>query len=761
MTSQKSTNHKSICLLSLMREDLRHKTWMLALSVLGSALAGPIAFLFYFSGHASYSLDNVIINGDKVYNLSHHYLMTLREYHLKRLSHCLDYLGSYDVTMMTIIAYLGAMIVALAGFRYLYHKRMVDLYHSAPVSRKKLFVSTWLVGFLIWFVPAFFASLLVFIEASVYMGGLFLGTIFVTSLRILLRMTLIFLIVYNACLVAVMLSGNVLNAMVGCLSYGFLVVAFKLTVILTENMFFSHFFLPQREVYLNPLYVLSPLMTPFILAYHWINETPLGSFSIHLFGGMAIMLLNLILAYVLYLKRPSELSERGLEAKGVCTFFRFAISMISGICCTLLLALTTERQIGWMIFGAFFGTALTFCVLNVIYHGSFKEVFSHKLQYAAVFVTTILFVFAVMFDWTGYDNYLPKKTNLKGLSIYVSSFSDPDSYYKMVDGKLQRSSQLYERSREDYVCRDPEVIHDLLDACVHSDEEIYDGLYYVTVKVMTNWGYYYREYTLSRELASALAPIVESKEYQDCYYPIKSMQFDLPDQIGIIGSFTADEYVMDKEKIQAIVNAMHQDFMEHNSMAELLRDSRIFTLEFYYEDENGFLNEFRHDVPYWYTHVIELINKWYPNKQWDPEIDEITSFTFCDSIVVGKEESLREAIYKHYGYALDGTPLSSPAKAPTNYEMSTLPWANWNETTREVSFLKALEPYLIWGHYQDALSLEYAQLGWAELSSGGSVNCYVRYGTLPLELLDGLPLIADIDAPYSYEYSDPIIDYAD
>jgi hypothetical protein len=47
MTSQKSQN--KLTLLRLMREDLKHRRWMLVLSSFVQLLLGPVAVLFAFS----------------------------------------------------------------------------------------------------------------------------------------------------------------------------------------------------------------------------------------------------------------------------------------------------------------------------------------------------------------------------------------------------------------------------------------------------------------------------------------------------------------------------------------------------------------------------------------------------------------------------------------------------------------------------------------------------------------------------------------
>ncbi len=244
MTSQSSTNKNSISLLGLVREDLHHKTWMLALSILGSFLAGPVACLFVFSQEHTNRASNYKIIGDQVFNFNNDYLMTLSELHLERLSICRHYLSTYHLGLMAFIACVGAAIVALFGFRYLYHKQMVDLYHSAPVSRGKLFLAFWLNGLLIWFVPALVNSLIVFVIIAIYMKGIFLGSIFAYTLLAMVRLTLCFLIIYHVCLLGVMLSGNLFNAIISSFTLGLLSFVITGTYMLLQSIFLDTVDLP-------------------------------------------------------------------------------------------------------------------------------------------------------------------------------------------------------------------------------------------------------------------------------------------------------------------------------------------------------------------------------------------------------------------------------------------------------------------------------------------------------------------------------------
>ena len=756
MTSQKSTNNKSICLLSLAREDLRHKTWMMALSILGSMLAGPIAFLFYYSGNHGYAARQIIIKNDKVFYPDGRPLgMMAAQYYSKKLASCLDYLQSYHLPLMVIIAFVGALIVGLFGFRYLYHKNMVDLYHSAPVSRRKLFTTIWLNGLLLWAIPALVASFLVFIEASVYMQGMFVATIFVTVFKIFLQIAAIFLMVYHATLVPVMLSGNVINAIVGTLSYGFLAVSVGILTLIMQHAFYEHFYLPDNLTYFHPLYVLSPLYTPIVLTYQWVTDNlPASIWGSHLIGGLVIMIINLIAAYLLYQKRASELSERGLESKGVRTFMRFCISMLGGAACTMLLYATTDGNIAWMLFGCFFGSALVFCVLNVIYHGSFKNVFSHKLQYGIVFAVTAFWLATIYFDWTGYDKLLPSKSDIKGISLFCAMLSDQDSHYRLKDGRFSDYRRDYDEPESSFTFTDQETIHALLEACVRpQDTESYGG-YYLTMRIDTKWGTYYRQYVLDEDKLSLLTPIVESEGYLTSYYPVRSLAFGYPNSVSLVSSFSAPETITDEGRVKALLDCMNQDFKEHGTIKDLLRSSRVFSLNLNY-GQYGNTRLFSYDIPYWYEHTIALVESWYPNKKWDPTPDDVASFTLCDTTPVPEGMTIREAVLYHYGYDANEKPMTTAPSTPSQEDERTLPRANWRIAMTDTKFLEALYPYLIWGSYEDHLTLEYTQIGWAELTTGGTVYCYVRYGKLPLEILSMIPQNADIDAPYVYDYDYP------
>ena len=91
-----------------------------------------------------------------------------------RLFHYLDriekYPSNYDYTIkdylaneffapsqnytMTYLAIMIGVVCGLSGYAYLHSKKQLDTYHSMPVKREVLFLSRYVSGFLMFFMPA-------------------------------------------------------------------------------------------------------------------------------------------------------------------------------------------------------------------------------------------------------------------------------------------------------------------------------------------------------------------------------------------------------------------------------------------------------------------------------------------------------------------------------------------------------------------------------------------------------------------------------
>lgn len=729
-----------------MRDDLRHKTWMVALSVLGSFLAGPLFFLYLFSNNRN----------------AHMYLeeIDLNDLHAAKARNCFEYLRTVGLPTQIFIAFVGALIVGWFGFRYLYNKRMVDLYHSSPVSRGRLFRAFWLNGFLIWFVPFAASELIVGGLSILYIGDFsYLGSLCLLLLRNTLFLILCYLIVYHVCLAAVMLSGNVFNAILNTLIFGLFFLTGFLLYLGTMLSFMDRFFLPEAHLLKNPVYVLSPLATPVVMAGHLLSEEPLADWVWIPIFGMVIMLINGAAAYYLYLKRPSELAERGLENKYARILLRAASSFLGGIGFALFFRLISDyNRTGWMLFGTFFGSALTFCVLNISYHCSFKEIFSHKKQYAAVLVCAAAVMLSSAFDLFGYDDYLPRRESITGLSLFCSSFQG-DYHYTLKDGKVYKTNYSSDPD-EKLVFTDQEAIYQLLAAATANKDSqytLYKGSQYtlsINVKVSTKLGSYYRQYDIAYQDLQYLAPFVESDEYLNSFYPVRRLQLGLPKTLRLSPADGRDIILHDREQILMLMEAFYRDFQEHSTIGELSRSSTACKIHCTYDgpDDSTYTPDLL--VTPWYENSLKLLKEWYPLVTWDLRDAAIDHIRFSQNLTQEyARQTPLELLYSYFGYTRDGVPMEPQIKQPE----STRDWDSklkedtatecrltWDVELSDPEIWRQLYPYIIMGNYRNRIYDDYISLGKATLANGSTSKCYVQYGKMPPELIRSLAQQAQI-----------------
>ena len=513
------------CFSKVMREDFRHKTWMLALSILGNLLAIPVAFLIY-SGRRTYYV--MSINSSEATPL-------LRDAQI--LANVFS--GTLPITA-GIIAIAGAVIVGLFGFRYVFHRNMTDTYHSMPVKRRTLFLAGWLNGLLIWFVP-FLLSLLITLligevrlaslrrqfealavvtaeEMGAYQGWMTGGQLFSLSLRFVVVLLAAFLLVYHLVLLAVMLCGNILNTLVttvvlggGVVSVYLLVQAFCASYL---NTFVSVMAKSRASLY-GAIHA-SPLADAVYMLYDFCHEGG-AVLSQNVLIGLIIALVLGCLAFVTYLRRPSELAEQGTKNRLVCLAVQFVGSLCAAFSGWLIFMAVTNGTLAWSVFGTLLAGVMAFGVLNVIFHMDFKAFFRHKPAMLAVLAVGLLTGFAFEWDWAGYDRYLPPEEEIAEISVYSyrynnmnggNDINEPDSAIEKVHIRDTEAAYAFLRAASE-----PETVP------YGEPEYAYAEEFYAKV-TLKNGRSYYRKYVVGSRCSQSLLALLTTPEYMEINYMV-------------------------------------------------------------------------------------------------------------------------------------------------------------------------------------------------------------------------------------------------
>ncbi len=750
-TSNTTPSFRALSLWRLMLEDLRHRTWMLVLSVLGSFIASPVAFLFYDSG-IRYRSSYVVDPSEAWY---------------QELSTALiHYFGSAHLVLQMIVIYVGVLIVAIFGFRHLFSQEMTDLYHCVPVTRNRMFVANYLNSFLIWFVPFLVGHLFVYILALCTIGNpAYWGAVSAIVFKEILLFVLCFLVLYTACLVPIMISGNGKNAIMNILIYGLSFYLGFAALIGYMQFYFDTCYLSDEFTFTASIavIVLSPLVAPIFMCL-WFAEFHALSGGLsaiaasadnwHSFwiGIFLMLFINLALAVVLYRKRPSELAGRGVENKIFRIPLRLVTSILSGLLLALFFSAMSEdrgQQLGWSIFGGIFGTVLAFCVMNIMYHASFKAVLSHKLQLGGSILAVCVIVLIFRFDMFGYDTYLPAKETIKGISVYSSAFKGAG--YKLLQNEegYYYTEYGYDSVPDNLIYTNQDAIYTFLQLMTDRQANHTKGYnvnpnarnYSIDVRVDTTKGSYYRQYSFfeTAEIEAALAPIINNEEFVEHYNPIGCGTMNAPTKIIADSLDNTQITITDPKAITQIYQAYTEDFASHYSLDNKITGYNLIDLDFMYPmDENGGYRYATIAVPAWYTQTIHTLQELYPSSVWSQEELTYTNLEVnIGSDCAGDQLSELQA---YLGLGEAAANVNNSSVQPTN--------KRWQANLSDPEDLEALRPYLYLDTTKNYYDGEYIYIGNMTTYIPDSANapqpvtyyCHAKYGELPSWFTERLSL---------------------
>ncbi|MCM1026021.1 MAG: ABC transporter permease [Roseburia sp.] len=698
------------CFFRVLQEDLRHKIWMLALSVLGSLLTLPVSYLIY-SGERSQYLQ---------YAPGNTALQALQETAF-RIE------GFYGATICFgagAVAVLGAVIVGLFGFRYVFQRNMTDLYHSLPVSRRTMFLAGWLSGFLIWFVP-YLISLAVTVLLGEYKlaelkkqaqqyGNLSWETwpdgsgILMNSLISSLAILTAFLLVYHLVLLAVMLCGNILNTLTvaGILGAGS-VVAWVIFTLLRET--YLDTFSGLWGVEFRWVSYTAPLISAVCVLYQRVEsflyeQSALPGWDGFLSGRILIGLLTAIglgfLAYLIYLRRRSELADQGTAGKAFRLILQTAVSL-AAFCGGWMLfwyfaPYSGGAQLVWSIFGGILVGGVVFGVLDVIFNMDFKAFFSHKGLMAGVLAAGLFAGFCFTFDWLGVDVYLPEKEEIAEIAVNADFLGSRLVYSD--SGIL-----------EEIHIRDGEAAYAFLEKAVAGQREAggrglsaydtyvysaYNSDYeYIETKVTLKSGRsYYRNYRIYAGDSEPLYALVMEPEYLESRYRISDRARDAFSEISLRRGNIAYEPSRltkeDEQRIRLICDAYNRD-LEENPGAVVRGEGRMLARIYL----SGLQGNFQIAVYEGMSHTREALRQanlgYYADPAAAEEVGAIVLTTNLSLRRLEEEDDLAEYIRELYGLTV---PADENSEHPGAIGEAAETW-NPENPTRETEDVPAGESW--------------------------------------------------------------------
>lgn len=374
---------KSLC-FKLMKEDLKRRVWTIALTALGLTftLLVPVAL------KSSSYLDMIRKYADG--------------YQKERAAE--ELINMVGINGLVIACLLTAAVVwAVSGFRYIHNSRQVDFYHSIPVKRHQLFLASYFNGIgvpmVIYLIIQVLSVALVFRTG---IGGRLLGS---TWWKIFLVNLIYYSMIYTTMIIAMMMTGNMVVALLGMAvfcSYG---PAVMLLAMLYKSFWFHTYY--ETEAQIMALRRAVKNTSPFANYMFALGDYSSGSLGVRRMAG-AVVVTGILaaIAYALYHIRPSEAAGKAMAFKKTESPIKHLIALPVGVVFGIFFY-GLRSTVPWAVFGVLCGTGLTCCIMEIIYHFDFRRLFANWVHLAACFAISLLLVLAGMYDWYGYDSWLP------------------------------------------------------------------------------------------------------------------------------------------------------------------------------------------------------------------------------------------------------------------------------------------------------------------------------------------------------------------
>lgn len=351
-----------------------------------------------------------------------------------------------------------AVIIGIQGFSYLYSRKKVDMYYSTPVSAKSRFTVVYINGIIIYIV-SYLLSIILAVGFAVINGAMN-GRAFAECALAFLLNILFFLVIYNAAILAVMLTGNII--ITGGVTVFLLGIGFAAEIFLgdmKENFFRTadSFFTTGDGMFSRTGIKFCVLTDYFNDVYFWKTESSLSviikSIVPLYFKWLVFAVVFGILAYLFYRKRPAEAAGKAIAFPVIKPVIKSATAVTAGIAiCNLIYSAVfrygtnTELSVGniFLICGSAVLVVLLCCgAMEAVYEFDVRAAIKH-ITSTCVSVVIVIAIFCIYyFDIFGYDRYIPKPEQVESAAVFFF-YEQNYRYIEGQDGAVEYSKYISE-----------------------------------------------------------------------------------------------------------------------------------------------------------------------------------------------------------------------------------------------------------------------------------------------------------------------------
>ncbi|MCR5154676.1 MAG: hypothetical protein K6B75_07505 [Lachnospiraceae bacterium] len=392
----------------LMREDIKHRLWVLILA--------SVVFFFAFPIVTALVCEN--FSGDVARYFEYGNSAAIMK---EKIINFYEGLG----IILLIIAYVGACICGTSSFVYLQSKSQVDFYHSLPVRRERLFAVHYVDGVIFYILPYTLGMILSFVISSLHIG--FYGPLVKLMLTSWLVGLMSFLAVYTVVSIAVVLTGKKLISNLGTLVFFFYADFIFGLISLYKHEFFSTYSgMGSFDEYSASTKWFSPLSYVLCLGKATYSDNEYERIALGTSFGQFIpyIIILVAIAFVLYKFRRSEKTGTAMVYKISEPIIRIGLTIPFALMFGIVFMTISEvADDFWLFFGMAIGTVIVHGAIEAFFTGDVRKCLGHKIQLLIEYVAAVLIALIFIFDVFGYDTYFPKEKNVSTISVDYDNFN--------------------------------------------------------------------------------------------------------------------------------------------------------------------------------------------------------------------------------------------------------------------------------------------------------------------------------------------------
>lgn len=393
-------------------ENIKRRGWTFVLCAAVMLLLGPVFLSVNLTG---------------LYNGGAFGAQTSEEMDLMMRTAFVSHIGFSQIWVFPALFF--AVLFAVQGFCWLYSRQKMDLYMSVPVSSVKRYVMIWGNGIVCYAGLSFTGLLLCWATGAVF--GVMSCYAAAQSIAAWAFQMLAFLAMYHVSLVAVMLTGNVLTALLGCVVLFSYEPAMRILYNHLKTMFYYSYCSADAErmmrlPWLSPFAGTLDLFERVCYRDGYLVGVP-GTGGLTWQFGIQTGLLVIcaasagIFAYWLYRKRKTESYHRSVAFSPLAAVLELALLVPFGMAAGMAVAKMSGDSGIFLFGGCLLGTVCGHAMIRLVYKRELKEVLGGKAVFAVSLTAAACFLGLFRFDWTGYDSYIPASREVRAVSVSLES----------------------------------------------------------------------------------------------------------------------------------------------------------------------------------------------------------------------------------------------------------------------------------------------------------------------------------------------------